>query len=411
MSKEILYADLIHPNDLRQVMSEVSENVNSSSNSFKHEPYRLLTKSGKIIWVLDETTTRKEEDGTITHFEGTIHDITDIYERHLKSVKDFELKKSESLRFKLFANTAFEAIIISEKGFCIEQNHAAKVMFGYSDEEAIGMHATDIISEECHDRVLQSIKTKSTSSYDVVAKRKDGSTFYAEIQGRSLYENGDSIRITAIRDITERKIAEFKAIEQKQELAKANTYLESKTKFLQTVNEFARNIEKVTSVDDIVWGIVENVIDKFEFEDCEIFLFDNDKKNLVQSASYRENQDKSREIIDPMIIPLGSGIVGTTAQNGVLTVVADTSKDARYIPTDRVCLSELTIPIIADGVVLGVIDSEHPKANFFTYDYVEHLTTIANIAASRLKSAIAEKALKQSELRHRLYLKVPMMPF
>ena len=402
LAKQIIYADLIHPDDIDLVMTEVSSGVLKNVDFFEHTPYRLKTKKGDYIWVHDQTQTRKDEDGTITHFEGSIHDITEIYEQNLRLKKEAKKSKVTAQKYRLFANTAFEALFISENGYCVEQNKAAQEMFGYTDEEALGMFATEIFAEECRNRVINYIKTGYTEAYDVTGLRKDGTTFYAEIHGKDLSFGGRKQRITAIRDISERKKAEFETLDQKSKLAEANAILESKTNFLQAVNTFARKIEQVDTVEDIIWDIVENVIEEFHFEDCEIFLFDEKKEYLIQSANHRLHHQKLRVIDNPLIIKVGEGIIGAAAMSKQPVVVSDSSKDSRYLAWDRNCLSELSVPMIVDGEIIGIVDSEHPEPNFFKDDHVVNLITIANIAASRIKSALSEKALKESELKHRL---------
>ena len=91
----------------------------------------------------------------------------------------------------------------------------------------------------------------------------------------------------------------------------------------------------------------------------------------------------------------GKGIVGTVALKGQPEIVADTSKDKRYILDDAMRFSELAVPIILQDKVIGVIDSEHPQKNFYTQEHLEVLTTIALMSATRIKSAMAQEKLNQ----------------
>ncbi len=115
-----------------------------------------------------------------------------------------KIEESEE-RYKVLSNASFEAIFISEKGFCTEQNKTAAKMFGYSHKEAIGMFATDIFTDESKEIVKTNIFNGNTQPYDVIALRKDGTTFDAEIQGVNFLYEGKKLRITAIRNITTRK--------------------------------------------------------------------------------------------------------------------------------------------------------------------------------------------------------------
>lgn len=56
--------------------------------------------------------------------------------------------------------------------------------------------------------------------------------------------------------------------------------------------------------------------------------------------------------------------MGSVALDGKSIIVNDTSKDSRYIVDDKARSSEISIPILHEGKVIGVIDSEHSKRIF-----------------------------------------------
>ncbi len=85
----------------------------------------------------------------------------------------------------------------------------------------------------------------------------------------------------------------------------------------------------------------------------------------------------------------------------------DTRLDARYIVDGVRRLSEIAVPIAIEGKVLGVIDSEHPQANFFTAEHLTILSSIASICANKIVRARAEEQLKtlNSDLERRIELR------
>src|SRR5690606_2297509 len=96
--------------------------------------------------------------------------------------------------------------------------------------------------------------------------------------------------------------------------------------------------------------------------------------------------------------PIGKGIVGSVAKTGIAEIISDTSKDERYIIDDAVRLSEITVPIIYDGRVLGIIDSEHTKKGFFTDKHLSILTTISSLCANKMVRAKAEQEKQEAQL-------------
>jgi two-component system, cell cycle sensor histidine kinase and response regulator CckA len=117
------------------------------------------------------------------------------------------LKEGEEL-LRVFSEAPFEAIFLSDKGVCIGQNLAAQKIFGYSNDESMGRNGVEWIAPESRDLVRCNMLAGYEEPYVAVALRKDGTTFPCEIQAKMLDYQGRRIRVTALRDITERKMAE-----------------------------------------------------------------------------------------------------------------------------------------------------------------------------------------------------------
>jgi two-component sensor histidine kinase len=85
------------------------------------------------------------------------------------------------------------------------------------------------------------------------------------------------------------------------------------------------------------------------------------------------------------------------ARSGIGEIVSDITKDNRYFLDDQSRLSEITVPVISNGVVIGIIDSEHHQKNFFSSDDLKTLTTIASMTSSRLAQAFAVEKLNEQQ--------------
>ncbi len=117
------------------------------------------------------------------------------------------LWKSEE-RYRSLSDATFEAIFISENGICIETNQRATEMFGYRYDELIGIFGTDVIAAESKELVKHNMLSGYEEPYEVLARRKDGSTFHAEIRGKMMEYKGRRVRVTVVHDIDKRKKAE-----------------------------------------------------------------------------------------------------------------------------------------------------------------------------------------------------------
>ncbi|MDQ4128228.1 MAG: PAS domain S-box protein [Actinomycetota bacterium] len=117
------------------------------------------------------------------------------------------LQESE-LRFRSLSDSAFEGIAISEDGKIIEANTAFARMYGYEPSEISGLSAADLIAPEHLEVALRHISSGYEEPYEVVGIKKDGTPFDVETRGRMASYQDRTVRITAVRDITERKQAE-----------------------------------------------------------------------------------------------------------------------------------------------------------------------------------------------------------
>jgi two-component system, cell cycle sensor histidine kinase and response regulator CckA len=118
-----------------------------------------------------------------------------------------ELQESEK-RLRILAEASFEGLAFSENGIIVETNDQTAVMLGYTREEMVGKPISEFIALESRARVLRAVQTDDTETYEHMLVRKDGSVFPVETCARLLQAGGHKTRVTAIRDITERKRAQ-----------------------------------------------------------------------------------------------------------------------------------------------------------------------------------------------------------
>ena len=117
------------------------------------------------------------------------------------------LSESEE-RFRQLSEATFEAIAISENGKVIDANHHMAELFGYDFSKMIGKSINKFVAPQDCQRVLQKIASGDESLYELTGLKKDGTTFYLEARGRAMSYQSRPVRVTAMRDITERKQAE-----------------------------------------------------------------------------------------------------------------------------------------------------------------------------------------------------------
>ncbi len=164
---------------------------------------------------------------------------------------------------------------------------------------------------------------------------------------------------------------------------------------LEIINGFAISLLKQNTLDDLLWSMAGNIGELLAFEDCVIYLRENDL--LVQVAAYGVKSPARGEIQNRIKITVGEGIVGVAAQQAKPEYVANLSIDSRYIRDQFGGLSELAVPLIYEDSVIGVIDSESSSINGFSPNDIDMLVSIANIAAPRIASAISQRDKEAAE--------------
>src|SRR5262249_30044259 len=111
------------------------------------------------------------------------------------------------------------------------------------------------------------------------------------------------------------------------------------------------------------------------------------------SLRFRENVQLKLKI------PLGQGLVGYAAQHRQAVLVPDVTKDPRYINMSPESRYELCVPLIYKDKVIGVLDLEHTRRNYFTEDHVRTLNTLAAQIAIAIENARLYERIAQEERR------------
>ena len=128
-------------------------------------------------------------------------------------------------------------------------------------------------------------------------------------------------------------------------------------------------------LDSVLHQILLIVRNYFSTTSCAVFLTDESGSELVVKArnGYPEQRGRYRIGID--------GIVGWAAKAKQPVSVPDVRQESRYLEGDASVQSELALPLLVRGELLGVLDVESDQLNFFTPDVVQLLSMFAGQAA------------------------------
>lgn len=154
---------------------------------------------------------------------------------------------------------------------------------------------------------------------------------------------------------------------------------------MRTLNTFAVDLIQIPTMADLFWYVAQNVVGKLSFVDCVIYQADEAQTCLRQVAAWGEKNPFGRSILNPLVIPFGRGITGTAASTKSPIIVADILVDQNYIPDTQPARSEICVPLVFRGQVVGVIDCEHPEPNAFGEAELEILSTVAAMTGAKLE--------------------------
>ncbi len=139
--------------------------------------------------------------GQVIGFRGIVRDVTERWRM------ERELRESEE-RLRRLSEATLEGVVIQDRGRILDVNETAARMFGGKAADLIGRSTLDFVIPEQRERVLGYILEQRENPYESVGLRTDGSTFPMELIGRTIPYDGEMRRITAVRDISDRKAAE-----------------------------------------------------------------------------------------------------------------------------------------------------------------------------------------------------------
>ena len=179
------------------------------------------------------------------------------------------------------------------------------------------------------------------------------------------------------------------------ENARLYTRVSRQAQTLTVLNEISREITSILDLDDLLERIgllMKRVID---FQMFTILLWSDRTERFEHRFSSRFGERIKRE----HNVMLGEGIIGHAAQQRVPILVPDVRKDPRYVVANPEVRSELSVPLIYKGKVIGVIDLEHTRVNYYTDEHQTTLSTLAAQVAISIANARLYQRIHEEEQR------------
>lgn len=149
-------------------------------------------------------------------------------------------------------------------------------------------------------------------------------------------------------------------------------------------------MKKIEEHLNIIQGFIEGLTPEESMKEVVEYLKDNFSHYswvgiyLVQGKDLVLGPWKGPHATEHVRIPIGKGICGSAAATMKTEVVPNVSSDPRYLQCFPSTRSEIVVPIIYKGHVLGEIDIDSDIMDAFKKDDKEFLENVAGILAEKL---------------------------
>ena len=308
-----------------------------------------------------------------TYLQASVQDIT------ASRAAEQALRESEE-RFRLLSEAAFEGVVITEQGRVVHCNDDLAVMLGYTPEEMAGRSVADFVAPEDMALVAERQQAEARERYEHQMVRKDGSRFAVEVQGRTIPYLGRKLRLTAIRDISERR---------RSELTQGAIF---------RISEAAH---AALSLQELYFAIHRIVGEMMPARNFYIALYDAET-GILSFPYFVDEYDQT-----PAPKPLGKGLTEYVLRTGrALLATPEVSLDLERRGEIELIgapsLDWLGVPLVASGKTTGVLVVQ-------TYAegvrYLERDRDLLEFVSAQIAMAVerkrAEQALRESEERYR----------
>ena len=373
---EIFQLDSINAD---KIYNTIDVRLEGESNSYE---LKVKIKNGATRHWLVSGAPNFDEKGNVIGSIGIHLDITE-------AKKNRELLEEQKLELDTIFSNVPMGIILGKDDKFIRTNSTFDELMNVKKGEVLGTSMEKFGLASQRDKELLKKMNSGKLDHFTVNKRylrKDGTVLWVKITLNAIKDSNGFIKyqLGLIEDITSER---------------------ENTAIIKTIDRITKALLGKTNIYEIAWAIVGYIADYLDTNDCIIYLVNKEKNVLEQIAVYGDKLGEDYGIKNKLDIPISDGIVGKVVQSGISEIIKDTSKDPRYIIDDSIRLSEITVPIISNGEVIGVIDSEHKDKNHYSKEQVKILENIANLVAISLKTALNIREREAVEAKNKKLLK------
>lgn len=160
---------------------------------------------------------------------------------------------------------------------------------------------------------------------------------------------------------------------------------------LEAIHALGRSLVLTRDRQQICHAVVEAARQALGFEICGLWLLETERRRLVRAAHAFADRP-----VDLTELPLDGerGIVSAVARSGRSIYLPDVQENPRYLAIEARTRSELCVPLVVRGKVLGVLNAESREPDGFDEEDRRLFTILADYAALALANAEMFEAME-----------------
>jgi PAS domain S-box-containing protein len=183
-SSEIVYADLVHDEDLDRVEQELDEYNDEGTDMFSPDPYRILTSDGEVRWVMEYTKEREKRlevyQSLFEHTSDCIVRTEDINGEPIIRDVNAAFERTFGYDRETLIDESLDEFIVSERF----EDEAARLNQRLLEENHVRAEVTRMTADGPREFLLRSAYYEQDAGYIVYTDITDRKEYERELEAR-----------------------------------------------------------------------------------------------------------------------------------------------------------------------------------------------------------------------------------
>jgi PAS domain S-box-containing protein len=314
-------------------------------------------------------------DAFSEHDEAVLGTIGSLLATAIGRLRAARAHRESEERFRRLAEAALEGVGITDQGRIVDANPRLAEIFGCPVAELLGRPVMDFVAPESAAAVESFMRQGKGEMYEHLARRRDGTIFPVETQGRPLPGSG-TMRVATVRDITERKRAEERIRRQLERLA--------------ALRAIDAAVTAGVDLPETLEVFLSHLLAQLHVAAAAILLAEPAGGALACAAAKGFRSDAVlRTRLEP-----GENHAGRAAAERRMVIVSDLAAEAGSFSRAALVAEEgfvayLAVPVVAKGQLCGVLEIFDRAALAPDGEWLDFLATMAG----QLAIAVDNRAL------------------